>query len=288
MPTLAFVTCTSLPDLTPDEQAVAALLAARGIPVVATVWDDPAVNWGDFEALVLRSTWDYHHRPAEFAAWLGRVEAAGVTLWNPPATVRWNMEKGYLRNLEAQGVAIAATEWLTAGQPADLTEILRQRGWMDAVVKPAISASAHNTWRVQPTEAAASQGRLQAALASGDILLQEFMAEIQSEGEWSLLFFGGQFSHAVLKRPAAGDFRVQNEYGGGHQAAQPAKNIVAQAAAALAAAPGPTLYARVDGVLRGETFVLMELELIEPYLFLSSAEGAVERFAAAVAEIVIS
>ncbi len=288
MPSLAFVTCASLPDLTPDEQAVAAVLAARGMSIAATVWDDPAVKWKDFEALILRSTWDYHHRPAEFAAWLGRVEAAGVPLWNQPATVRWNMQKGYLRDLETQGVAIAATEWLPARQPADLVEILARRGWAEAVVKPAISASAHNTWRVQATEAAASQGRLAAQLDEGELLVQEFMPEIQSEGEWSLLFFGSQYSHAVLKRPAAGDFRVQNEYGGGHQAAQPAKGVVAQAAAALAAAPGQTLYARVDGVLRGETFVLMELELIEPYLFLSSAEGAVERFAAAVAEIVIS
>lgn len=281
MPRLAFVTCAAVPDLTPDDQLAAAALNTHGATVASVVWDDPAVDWQRFDALALRSTWDYHQRPDEFRAWLAAMDTLGVPLWNPAATVRWNMQKTYLRKLAAEGLAVVETEWLLPGQPADLHAILARRGWAQAVVKPVVSASAHNTWRTTQERAAADRPRLEALLANGGALVQPFLEEIQTSGEWSLLFFGREYSHAVLKKPAAGDFRVQNEYGGGHEPASAPPELIRQAAAVLASVPGPLAYARVDGVVRGGAFVLMELELIEPYLFLNSSPGAADRFAAA-------
>ncbi|TAK11358.1 MAG: hypothetical protein EPO32_12370 [Anaerolineae bacterium] len=281
---VGFVTCATVQDLTPDDQLAFAELAARDVTARPVLWDDPSIEWQGFDALVLRSTWDYHHRSAEFRAWLDRIEAAGARLFNPPATVRWNMHKRYLANLAERGLPVVPTAWLEQGETADLYTLMKARGWERAVVKPAISASAHNTWTTTGFEAPDQQARLDDLLGRSDVLVQPFMEEVQTEGEWSLLFFGRQYSHAVLKRPAEGDFRVQNEYGGGYVAAQPEPETVAQAAAVLAAVEGPLVYARVDGVVRAGIFTLMELELIEPYLFLGTHPGAAARFAATILE----
>lgn len=277
---VALVTCRKIPTLTDDDRLLPPALAAAGATGEAVVWDDPAVDWRPFDRLVLRSVWDYHLRPDAFAAWLDARD--GAALWNPPALVRWNAHKSYLRALAAVGVATLDTEWLPRGGGRVLADVLDARGWRDAVVKPAVSASAYRTFRLSRAEADARQPDLDAILADGDALVQPYAPEVAADGEWSLLFFGGAYSHAVRKRPAAGDFRVQEELGGRAETEDPPAEIVAQAAAALGRAPARTAYARVDGVVRGGTFVLMELELVEPVLYLARHPEAPARLAAAV------
>lgn len=280
---VALVTYAALPQLARDDQLAIPHLAARGLHAEPVAWDAPA-DWRRYRAVVLRSCWDYHLRPAEFAAWVDRLAQLGVPLWNPPAIVRWNIEKGYLRDLAARGVAVPPTAWLDRGATPDLAALLRERGWSRAVVKPTISATAHNTWLTSPATAGADQPRLAAQLAGSAAMVQEFVAEVVEQGEWSLMFFGGRFSHAVLKQARPGDFRVQDDFGGTAVLAQPSPALIAQAQQLLGCVEAPLLYARVDAVERGGRLLLIELELIEPSLFLAEAPEAPARLAQAIAE----
>jgi glutathione synthase/RimK-type ligase-like ATP-grasp enzyme len=285
MERIALATAAKLPTLNDDDRLLIPALAELGFAAAPAVWDDPDVCWDEFRegggAVLVRSCWDYHHRLEEFLGWVARLERAGVPVWNPPAVLRWNSHKGYLRDLAARGVPIVPTRWLERGAPVDLAQLLRAAGWSDAVVKPAISASAHGTWRTSVEAASADQRQLDELLRAGDVMVQPLMSEVLGAdgGEWSILFFGGRLSHAVLKRPAAGDYRVQWEFGGTAMTMAPPPRLVADAAAVMAVVPGNPVYARVDGVERDGRLVLMELELIEPHLFLGWDNGAAGRLA---------
>lgn len=292
MPSIALATYAALPMLAPDEPPLIAALDALGIAAAPAVWDDPAVEWARFDAAVIRSCWDYHLRVEEFLGWVDRVSRSGVAVWNPPAVLRWNARKTYLRDLAAAGVRTVPTVWLdgapTESEPAPLEAILADAGWTDAIVKPVISASAHETWRITPAgvraDPAGHHGRVQALIARGGAMVQPFIPHVVQEGEWSLLFFGGAFSHAVIKRAAPGEFRVQREFGGTHERVTPPPAVLAHAEAALRVAPGTTAYARVDGVVIGDELTVTELELLEPSLFLDADPSAPARFAKAIAD----
>src|SRR6266550_5117847 len=284
MKRMALATGAKLPTLNEDDLLLVPPLRELGVTAVPAVWDSPDVCWEEFQGVVVRSCWDYHHRLEEFLAWVARLERAGIPVWNPPAVLRWNSHKGYLRDLAARGVPIVPTRWLARGRRVGLARLLRDERWSDAVVKPAVSASATDTWRTSAATAGADQGRLETLLRAGDVMVQPFIDEVCDPGEWSIIFFGGRFSHAVRKRPAAADYRVQWEFGGTAASMAPPARLVADAAAAMAALPGHPLYARVDGVERDGRLMLMELELIEPHLFLgwdADANGRLARVLAA-------
>ncbi|PYP05101.1 MAG: hypothetical protein DMD57_04710 [Gemmatimonadetes bacterium] len=193
---------------------------------------------------------------------------------------------GYLRDLAARGVPIVPTRWLARGRRVDLARLLRDERWSDVVVKPAVSASATDTWRTSAATAGVDQSRLEELLRAGDVMVQPFIDEVRDPGEWSIIFLGGRFSHAVRKRPAAADYRVQWEFGGTAAPMAPPARLVADAAAVMAALPGHPLYARVDGVERDGRLMLMELELIEPHLFLGWDADATGRLARVLAAFV--
>jgi glutathione synthase/RimK-type ligase-like ATP-grasp enzyme len=276
----AFVTWSGLPGLSADDRLAAAALVRRGVAVEAAVWDDPAVPWSAYTAVIVRSTWDYHRRPAAFLRWIDRMDDAGVALWNPPALLRWNFDKGYLGELEQRGVAVVPTCTVPKGSTATLGATLRERGWDDVVVKPAVSASAYQTWRSSASRAGADAARFAALLEAGDVLVQPYQPGIEA-GEWSFCFFGGAFSHAVLKRPRLGDFRVQSELGGTVSVEHPPPALLTEAAVVTSLIPGRWLYARVDACSAGQGLLLMELELIEPTLFFHADTRAADRFAEA-------
>jgi len=275
MKRIGFVSSAELRDLTPDDRSVVPVLSGWGVEVVPVVWTEPLPD--RLDAVVLRSTWDYHLRLDDFLAWVASVEAAGLPLWNAPETVRWNVNKKYLLEVEARGIPVVPTRHAPRGSGVTLPALLREAGWAEAVVKSSVSGGAFETWRAGPGEADAL--RFARQLAAMDCLVQPFLPELVSGGEWSLLFFRGRYNHAVLKRPVRGDFRVQEEFGGAFGPAEPPAALLSAAHVALEAAGQETLYARVDGVVRGGRFELMELELVEPSLFLGTAPGAAERFA---------
>jgi len=278
---IGFVTSDEHRGLTPDDRGAIPAFSARGIEVVPVVWTEPLPR--GLDALVLRSTWDYHLRLADFRAWVVAVEARGLPLWNPPDTIRWNVDKAYLLEVERRGVPILPTRHAVRGSGVALPALLREAGWEQAVVKPSISGGAFETWRTGA--GAEDAARFASQLEAMDCLVQPFAPELVETGEWSLLFFHSRYSHAVLKRPTAGDFRVQEEFGGVVQPAKAPPDLVAAATRALEAAGHETLYARVDGVVRKGRLELMELELVEPSLFLETSPDASERFAAAMGEV---
>lgn len=278
---IGFATSAEWLALTDDDRVAAAALDARGASVVPVIWTDRGPPPVDL--LVVRSTWGYQHRIGEFARWLQGLDALGIPVWNPPALLRWNLNKTYLRDLEAAGVAVAPTEWV-GGKAPHLAGLLQDRGWESAVVKPVISASGHRTFRTSRATADDDRDKYHEALSTSPVMVQPFLDEIVTEGEWSLVFLGGVYSHAVLKRPAPDGFLVQVEHGGTSARAYPPPRMVDDAAFALGSAPGPALYARVDGVRRGDRLVLLELELLEPDLFFRYSPDSANRFADAILE----
>ena len=269
-----------------DDAPLMDALRARGIAPIAYVWDDPGVDWPRLPVVLVRTIWDYFRHPVAFARWLDGLEAAGTTLINPVATLRWNADKRYLEDLEAAGVPSIATRRTGVGDVDALERALREGGG-DVVVKPAVSGGAWRTQRIQGGAVPARDALVKLA-AYGDLLVQPFVPEVASTGEWSLLYFDGRYSHAVLKRPAPADFRVQQKHGGESSLETPPAELVAAGHAVLAAAAAlghPDLaYARVDGVVVDGRFRLMELEVIEPQLFLALHPPAGELFASVLAE----
>lgn len=284
---VTLVTASDLPDLTDDDRLLVDALNARGVACRPAVWDDTRVDWAATPLTVIRSTWDYTFRRDEFVAWADRT-AATTTLLNPPAVVRRNTHKGYLRELADAGVPVVDTVWLPAGRPADLVDLLAARGWRDAVVKPCVSAGARGTVRITADRADGAQAHLDALLAAGDAMVQPYVPAVAGEGELSVIVVEGVASHAARKRPADGDFRVQTHLGGTIEP-WPLDDELRAAADAVVAADAraghgePLLYRRVD-LLRGDDGVLrlVELELVEPALYLAAADGAAERLADAV------
>ncbi len=270
-----------MPGIEDEDDQLARALRERGHTVAAPVWTDPAVDWLSYDAVVLKSPWDYFDRIQEFYAWLDQLKALNVRLLNPLETVRWNADKRYLREIAAAGFPIVPTRWLPQGSPFEATDLFAEFQTEKLVVKPAVSGGAKNTFALTLAEAEAQKTALAPLLAEEDFLAQPFLPEIQTQGEWSLLYFGGEFSHCVLKTPRSGDFRVQL-YFGADTANRPAPPALQATADRLVAqfAPG-CLYARVDAVEVGGEFLLMELELIEPMLFLAYDEGAAGRYEAA-------
>ncbi len=279
---ITFVTCERLPEIHGDDRLVANALQHRGFQVTAAVWNDPAVDWRQFASVVIRAAWDYHLDEARYAAWLHRCETEQVNLWNPAAAVLANIDKRYLAGFADAGVAIVPIEYVERGQRQSLRALLERRNWTRAVVKPAVSASAYGTWLTSLATAAADQRRLDEEVMRQSLLVQPFADEVVSSGEWSVVFFDGEYSHGVLKKPASGDFRVQEELGGRGEPRDPSPAIVEQARRVLSQAAGPLLYARVDGIERDGRFVLMELEINEPFLYIGSSSGAAKRFADAI------
>jgi glutathione synthase/RimK-type ligase-like ATP-grasp enzyme len=279
---VALVTSSSFPECLPDEKLLAQALAARGLKAGPVIWDDPEVDWSRFRLALIRTAWDSDARREEFVAWAERA-GARCPLWNPPEVLRWNTHKGYLRELAARGIATVPTAWMERGSRADVKALLAAHGWNDAVVKPAVSAGARDTLRVRrPEELPAAQALVERVLPLKDMMVQPYLPSVESHGERSILFLGGEHTHAIKRPPA-----LSGNPGYDPTTAEPAPSSEDERAFArrvLAATGFELLYARVD-VARDEhgALLLMELEITEPNLFLrQGGPRAVETLADAI------
>lgn len=281
MTRLGIATCRERPAIEEDDALV--LRELDGVEIGVGPWDDSSLSWSTFDAVLLRSVWDYHRRVEEFLSWVAMLEAAGTTVWNPAPLVAWNARKTYLSELDAAGVPTVPTVWLTPEEIAGWPDTIKRSGWEEVVLKPVVGASAFLTWRCSAHSVAARADCLARLAAHGGALAQPFVHEVESAGEWSLIYFERRFSHAVRKRAKPGEFRVQVEFGGSEVPEDPPAEVRAVARAALEVTPGDPLYARVDGIETTGGFVISELELIEPVLFISTSEGAAGNFARAIA-----
>lgn len=289
---IALATSDKLPDLIPDEAPLREAFARLGVEAPPAVWSDPGVDWGSFNAVLIRTTWDYTTRLGEFLAWAERVEAV-TPLLNPARVLRWNTHKRYLNDLASVGVRTLPMDILPRGSRTDLGAAMHARGWPHAVIKPAVGATARRQERVslqpEPGFLSLEAGRrhLDAALIEEDMLLQPFVASVAQEGEVSVMLVEGEATHAVRKRAKPGDYRVQTDWGGTVERAvasegetQAAQRVLA-AMAALGVAKEPLAYARVDLVEWEGGPALIELEVAEPQMFLAPHPAAAASLAEA-------
>ncbi|MCA9664790.1 MAG: hypothetical protein KC503_04355 [Myxococcales bacterium] len=279
---VALATCRRLGGLDADDAILAHEIERRGGRVAAPSWNDAGVDWLAYDAVLVRSAWDYVADIAGYRAWLdtlAEIETRGCAVFNAPALMRQNIDKRYLLALEARGVPIVPTALLEQGQ--SLAELVESRGFGEVVVKPVVSAGAHETFRASaPITRRDERLAHKAAVIDGAALVQPYLDEIASGGELSLIYIDGRASHAVRKRPAAGDFRVQEQFGGACEPLAFDATLRAAGERALAAIDGEVpLYARVDGVVRDGELLLMELELTEPSLFFGHAPASAGRLA---------
>ncbi|NNE65555.1 MAG: hypothetical protein HKN33_03240 [Pyrinomonadaceae bacterium] len=274
MKKVCFLSTDNLEGYEIDDDLAIGPLHDRGWHVETVPWKEK-IDWAEFDAVVIRTPWDYHHTPGQFIATLETIAGSGVTLENSIELVKWNIEKTYLRSLEARGVRTVPTIY-----PQSVVEPKAIRQWKDRlqteelVLKPTISATAGNTFLV-------SEFTDELKVLNGSrFMVQPFMESIGTEGEFSLFFFDGEFSHAILKTPKKGDFRVQEDFGGQNKSIEPDDEMLGFGCGVLKELPETPLYARVDFVHDNKNKpVLMELELIEPALYFRYDEEAAESFA---------
>jgi glutathione synthase/RimK-type ligase-like ATP-grasp enzyme len=280
MPRIAFLTLENAADFVIDDALAIAELTRRGWDAREIPWTRADINWGSFDVVIIRTTWDYFDKPGEFLATLARIEASGTRLENPLGTVEWNMDKQYLRQLEARGVAIVPSVWGHGGDARTFANLFATLQDTEIVVKPNVSAGATDTFRLHAPLGDVTLQRLVDTFADRDWFAQPFVRSIVSEGEYSVFYFGGRFSHAIRKVPRAGDFRVQEEHGG-EIIAIPASAELRHSADRVMAGLAPTpLQARIDLVrLESGALALMELELIEPSLYFRMDERSPAAFA---------
>lgn len=273
MPRVALITDRLRPDGIGDDVPFIRALSDRRITTQSIAWDAPA-DWSGIDAAVVRTPWNYFH---DLPGFLRFIDSAPVPVWNPPAVIAWNADKRYLTMF---GPDVPVPYWMLVEKHVNLDLAF---GWHwrygEAVIKPTVSGGGHDTWRV-PAEGPFP------ALTAREYLVQQFLPEIESEGELSLVYIDGVFAHAVRKRPRGGSFLVQEEHGGrttpetpDADALQAGDRVVADVTARFGEAP---LYARVDLVRHEGRDLLMELELIEPELYFRFGAESAERLAEAV------
>jgi glutathione synthase/RimK-type ligase-like ATP-grasp enzyme len=253
-------------------------LQQKGLHIRKAVWDDPAEDWSAYELVVLKAPWDYFDKFPHFTAWLDRLEQLQVPLLNPIEIVRWNSDKHYLQDIADAGLPIIPTRFIEKGEQPDLMPFFEALDSDKLIIKPAVSGGAKNTFVLSRDNVAALAPELLLLLQEESFMVQPFVTEIQTEGEWSFMFFGGQFSHCLLKTVKEGDFRVQHIHGGSVHARQAPEAMLELARQYTDRFARGCLYARVDGVMHKGQFALMELELIEPYHYLFTSESSFESY----------
>lgn len=277
-PSVRLVTAAHLPDLLPDDRELLHALRRRGIDTAVGVWDDPAVDWASAPLTVVRSVHDYHLRRDAFIAWVDRIEPL-TRVFNQPEIIRWNSHKSYLRRFAERGIATVPTAWVRQGEPADLGELMAARAWSEAIVKPAVSASAHATLKVGSANLAAGRAHLAELLRAGDALVQPYLYEFESKGETSVIWLAGAQTHSVRRPPG---IHVPHGAMLGRPLNPPRAELDFARTVYERIAPEP-LYARVDVLdTRDYGLCLLELELIEPALYFGPSPGFADTLAAAI------
>ncbi|MEZ0168882.1 RimK family alpha-L-glutamate ligase [Microvirga sp. TS319] len=272
--------CSEYPQPTPSIAALLDALRSLGADVAYRPWrTTPLSTFAAAHAVLPLCCWDYHGDPAAFPAWIDALEARGARLLNPPATLRWNFRKTYLLQMAAAGLAVPPTIHLQEATTAGIVRQMKTQGWRTAVLKPVSGQSGYGVQKIDET---ADFDLSLGSGPSGEALLQDFQADMAALGETTLTFIDGGFSHAVRRVLKEGEWRANSQFGVTYERVDVGPDVIESAKACLALAPEAPVYARVDGIVRPSGFMLMELELIEPYLYLEFAPGSAERMARAV------
>ena len=281
----AFLSMDSLEDFFSNDHLLFEPLKAVGWLAEEVSWRKTDVDWNNYDVVVIRTTWDYQDDVEGFMACLKRIEASSAQLHNSLKIVKWNISKDYLKELQKQGINIVPTLWFDAFQ---LSEVQAGFSYFDTpqiVIKPLVSANADHTYRLTPEKVLEQASELSTIFSGREFMLQPFLNAIVEEGEYSLFYFGGNYSHSILKRPESGDFRVQEEHGGQLTSVEPCEEMLTTARHCLAALPEDVLYARIDLVRHKNEFAVIEIELIEPSLYFNMDAESPQRFVDAFLEM---
>jgi glutathione synthase/RimK-type ligase-like ATP-grasp enzyme len=271
------MTCVNPPDADPDEAFLRDGLRDAGVDAQVWAWDDPSFEARGFDAVVLRSTWNYYKAPERFLAWCDAT-ARATRMVNPADVVRTNAHKGYLRDLAGRGLAVVPTAWVARGDAPDLGAVMREREWDDVVVKPAVSAGSWRTRRFRAADAEAGTAFLAEIARDGDAMVQRYVPSVERGGERSILWIAGEVTHVIVKHPRFAGQEERVELG-----PAPGREEREMVRTALRGLEDRLVYARLD-VMAGEDGapLVSELELIEPSLFLREYPPALDRMVAAI------
>jgi glutathione synthase/RimK-type ligase-like ATP-grasp enzyme len=281
-----YVAPTSTDDYTSnvvlEDQFVKEALENRGYKVARTNWDNPDFDWTQTRYIVFRTTWDYFERFDEFSKWLEEVSTK-TKLINQKELIYWNIDKHYLQDLESKGITIPASIFIEKGDPRSLSEIVETTNWKEVILKPTISGAARHTYRFNSNESSDFDSIHSDLIANESMILQEYQHQITSKGEVAYMVFGGKYSHAILKKAKAGDFRVQDDFGGTIHHYKPNEVEIEFVEKAFAAIDPIPVYARVDVIWDNEdNLAIGEIELIEPELWFRMDDNAAEAMADAI------
>ncbi len=282
---IALATFSGISELNEDDKILAKEIIANNFEIEIVDWEDEKVNWKIFDLVLIRTCWNYFKKPTKFLTWLRNLKSQNIKIQNPLEIVEWNINKIYLKYFATEGFRITPTIWFESKQDFQIFTVLRETGWKKLVVKPMISGGAFETYVVTKENALELKPKLEESAKKNGILVQRFLPEIQTKGEWSLIFFGNEFSHAILKKAKEGDFRVQSDFGGSVNIETPSEKLIETAKNMIDSLNKELLYVRVDGVEIDDEFVLMEFEALEPELFFRTNEKSAKFFVSKIKEL---
>jgi glutathione synthase/RimK-type ligase-like ATP-grasp enzyme len=265
-----------------EDELVIKELKAQGFKVCRTNWDNPEFDWSSTRYVLFRAIWDYFDRFAEFSSWLKIVQQK-TKLINPAEQIVWNMDKHYLRDLETAGINIVKTYFTEIGDPRTLKDVIAASGWKHVILKPAVSGGARHTYNIKPGEYDRYESIYKELIAKEAMLVQPFINSIMDKGEVSFMVFGGKYSHAVLKKAKAGDFRVQDDHGGTVHPYEASDEEIEFVQDVMAKCKTIPVYGRVDVAWdNNNELALVELEIIEPELWFRKNDNAAAMLAQSV------
>ena len=261
-----------------EDDTLIDFLESKGLNITKEIWNDEKVNWETYDLAIIKSPWDYFDLIEDFNNWLTKLERKNIRVLNSIDIIKWNTNKHYLLDIEQAGLKVTPSIFVTKGDKINLNEYFDKFDTEKIIVKPVVSGGSKNTFKVTAANADEINEKLKSLLEIEDFIIQPFLTEIEENGELSFLFFNGKFSHALLKKAAKGDFRVQATFGGTVHPQNPSQELIETVQKYIDQFAKGCLYGRVDGAIVNNEFILMELELIEPFLFLDTNEKALENY----------
>jgi glutathione synthase/RimK-type ligase-like ATP-grasp enzyme len=275
---IILASCAGRTDAVSADAPLVAALQARDVQVEIRHWNDTSVLWHRYDAIVIRTTWDWYVDVAAFTGWLDRVQVR-TQLLNPPQTLAWGLDKRFLLDLAASNVAVVPTLALSVPDAARVARWAAHHGYDELILKPSLSAGSIGVVRTQVSDIETTL--LQDWPQQGVRLVQPYLRTIETDGELSIVFIDGKLSHGICKTPKVGEFRIQSEYGGKNTLIDPDAAAQAVVNAAIAAIPGYPVFVRIDMLHDGSSYRVIEVEVIEPDLYFSVAPQAADRLAQA-------
>ena len=276
----ALLTISDLSNFQSYDNLIVQPLSKLGWECEFIPWDSISINWDDFDAVIIRSTWDYQQKEKLFFKTLQSIEASTATLYNSLDTVKWNINKRYLLELEKENISIIPTRLYDSFDFDIINQLFSFFNENKLIIKPCVSANADDTFILEQNKMGSLKPVLENTFSQKDFLVQPFIKNIRIEGEYSLIYFGNRLSHVLLKTPKNGDFRVQEEHGGILKAInKPESSLIDFGNKVMETIPYQCLFSRVDVVRGSNNYLLMEVELIEPSLYFNMDLNSPQMFA---------